>query len=151
MRTSMPKKTTRGTSVRVDWATLGGLALALGGILGGLVLEGGHIQDVAQITAATIVLGGTLGAVLISNPFAIVVSACRRLRDVLLPSPGTDVHESIEHLVELARQVRRHGIATLEDEAQNTADPFLRKALGIAADGVDSRELRRIMELEIET
>jgi len=53
-------------------------------------------------------------------------------------------------LIVLARQVRRLGIASLEEEAQKADDPFLRKALGIAADGVDSRELRRIMELEIE-
>jgi chemotaxis protein MotA len=138
-------------STTIDWSTLAGLALAFGGILGGLVLEGGRIQDVAQITAAAIVLGGTFGAVLISKPFPTVVSAVRRLKEVVFPRQPAAVDSLIDHLIELARQVRRHGIAWLEDEAQKTTDPFLRKALGIAADGVDSRELRRIMELEIES
>jgi chemotaxis protein MotA len=129
---------------------LGGLVLALGGILGGLLLEGGKIQDVAQITAAAIVLGGTIGAILISKPFHVIRSACGRLSDVVVATRETGVNETIEHLVELARQVRRLGVASLEEEAQKTPEPFLRKALGIAADGVDSRELRRIMELEIE-
>lgn len=147
----MLKAPARDWAGRVDWCTLAGLALALGGILGGLVLEGGRIQDVAQITAAAIVLGGTIGAVLISKPFDAVHSACRRLAEILFPPHEPGLVETTEHLIGLARQVRRLGIAFLEDEAQKTEDPFLRKALGIAADGVDSRELRHIMELEIET
>ena len=142
-------KQPRNRTRRVDWCTLGGLALGFGGILGGLVLEGGRIRDVAQITAAAIVLGGTAGAVLISKPFPAVRSACARIPHVLFPPPEPDADEIIDHMIGLARQVRRVGVASLEDEAQKTKDPFLRKALGIAADGVDSRELRRIMELEI--
>jgi chemotaxis protein MotA len=135
---------------RIDWCTWGGLALAFSGILGGLVLEGGHIHDVAQITAAAIVLGGTIGAVLISKPFDAVRSACSRVSEVFFPAHEPEVNEAIDHLISLARQVRRVGIASLEEEAQKTDEPFLRKALGIAADGVDSRELKRIMELEID-
>jgi chemotaxis protein MotA len=135
---------------RIDWATFLGLALAFGGILGGLVLEGGRVHDVAQITAAAIVLGGTLGAVLIGKPFDRIRSACARLPEILIVPPELPPARVTEYLIGLARQVRRVGIASLEVEAQKTAEPFLRKALGIAADGVDSRELRRIMEMEIE-
>jgi chemotaxis protein MotA len=142
-------KRPRDRASRVDWCTLAGLALGFGGILGGLVLEGGRIRDVAQITAAAIVLGGTAGAVLISKPFEVVRSACARIPHVLFPPPEPDADQIIDLMIALARQVRRVGVASLEDEAQKTKDPFLRKALGIAADGVDSRELRRIMELEI--
>jgi chemotaxis protein MotA len=146
----MTKRRANRSSASIDWGTVVGVILALGGILGGLVLEGGHIQDVAQITAAAIVLGGTIGAVLISKPLPVVMSACARLRDVVFPPPEVRIDQIIEHFIEMARQVRRHGIACLEDEARKTTEPFLRKALGIAADGLDSRELRRIMELEIE-
>ena len=37
---------------RVDVASVAGVLLAVGGILGGLLMEGGRIQDVSQITAA---------------------------------------------------------------------------------------------------
>jgi chemotaxis protein MotA len=146
----MLKASTRGLAGRIDLGTFGGLALASGGILGGLVLEGGHIHDVAQITAAAIVLGGTIGAVLISKPWDTIRSALGRLAEVLIAPDDPEVNEISDHLIDLARQVRRLGIASLEDEARTTTEPFLRKALGIAADGIDSRELRHIMELEIE-
>ena len=133
----------------IDWCTLGGLALALAGIVGGLVLEGGHVHDVAQITAAAIVLGGTLGAVLVSKPFDAVRSACRRVPEVLFPRAEPGANDVMDYLVGLARLVRRAGIASLEEEARKTSEPFLRKALEIAADGVDSRDLKSIMDLEI--
>jgi chemotaxis protein MotA len=139
-----------GRAARIDWWTLGGLALAVAGILGGLILEGGEVRDVAQITAAAIVFGGTIGAVLVSKPYYSVYSACRRIPEVLLPPQEPGANQMRAQLVALARQVRRQGIASLEDVARKTEEPFLRKALGIAADGVDSRELRRIMELEME-
>src|SRR5215469_12303409 len=140
----MLKASTRsraGRSAGVDWCTLGGLGLALAGIVGGLVLEGGHVHDVAQITAAAIVLGGTLGAVLVSKPFDDIGSACRRVPEVLFPRNEPGVDDVIEHLLSLSRLVRRAGIASLEEEARKTSEPFLRKALDIAADGVDSRDL----------
>ncbi len=48
-------------SVRPDFASIGGLIVAAGGIIGGLVLDGGKVSDIRQVTAAIIVLGGTLG------------------------------------------------------------------------------------------
>jgi chemotaxis protein MotA len=147
----MAKATGGGVAGRIDWCTFGGLALAFAGILGGLVLEGGHIQDVAQVTAAAIVLGGTVGAVLISKPFDSVRSAWRRIPEVLFGPAGPGADELAGELVGLAKQVRRIGIASLENQAMEAKDPFVQKALGLAADGVDSRELKRIMEMELET
>src|SRR5215469_11016755 len=72
----------KGGGVKPDLATLGGIALALAGILGGLLLEKGSIQDVAQATAAMIVFGGTLGAVLITSPLPVFVRACKALGHV---------------------------------------------------------------------
>ena len=58
-----------------DLATLGGMVVALGGLLGGLLVEGGKIRDVSQFTAAMIVLGGTAGAVMVSTPLTTLIAA----------------------------------------------------------------------------
>src|SRR5215472_2895132 len=126
----------------IDWCTFAGLAIAFGGILGGLILEGGQLHDVTQLTAAAIVLGGTAGAVMISKPYPAVRSACRRIPEVLFGSRGPEVDELAAELVELSKRVRRVGVASLENQAMESTEPFLRKAFGIAADGVDSRELK---------
>ncbi|HUE23656.1 MAG TPA: flagellar motor protein [Bryobacteraceae bacterium] len=133
---------------RPDLATLGGLALALVGILGGLVLEQGKVRDVAQLTAAIIVLGGTLGAVMVTTPMALLRSAAGKFPAVLFETshaPGA----VIEQIIGYATKARKNGIVSLEEEAGTIEDPFLRKALNLAVDGTDLQELRRMMELEI--
>ena len=133
---------------RPDFATIGGLVLALGGIVGGLLLEGGKIRDVAQITAALIVLGGTFGAVMVTTPLPVLVRAIRQLNRVFVdraPQPK----DAIEEIISFAGKARRHGIVSLEQDADNVPDPFLRKALNLAVDGTDLDDIRKMMELEV--
>jgi chemotaxis protein MotA len=133
---------------RPDFATLGGIAVALAGILGGLILEKGSIQDVAQMTAAMIVMGGTLGAVLVTTPLPVFLRACKGLGGAFLER-GSSTAATIESLIRYAAMARKHGIVSLEAEAAAAADPFLRKALNLAVDGTDLQELRKMMELDI--
>src|ERR1017187_10384681 len=92
------KEAKKPSGHRPDLATLGGLALALAGILGGLVLEQGKVKDVAQLTAAIIVLGGTLGAVMVTTPMDLLGRAAGSCPAVFLgPShaPGTVIEQII--------------------------------------------------------
>jgi chemotaxis protein MotA len=133
---------------RPDLATIGGLTVALVGILGGLVMEKGKVTDVAQLTAAIIVLGGTLGAVMVTTPMELLRSAAAKLPTLFLePShaPGTIV----EQIILYATKARKNGIVSLEDDTASIEDPFLRKTLNLAVDGTDLQELRRMMELDI--
>ena len=133
----------------MDKATFGGLLLAVGGIVLGLLLEGGNLGQVLQPTAAMIVFGGTLGAVLIQYPLPVVVNAFRRLVHIFL-EPGENARTTVEMLVKYANQARREGIISLDKELPNIQEPFLRRALTLAVDGTDSQELRQIMELELD-
>jgi chemotaxis protein MotA len=133
---------------RPDIATLGGIAVALAGILGGLLLEKGSIQDVAQVTAAMIVLGGTLGAVLVTTPLPVFVRACKGLRNAFLET-GSSTGAIIDALIRYATMARKNGIVSLETETPSIMDPFLQKALNLAVDGTDLQELRNMMELDI--
>ena len=137
------KKTTRP-----DFATFGGLLLAVGGIVGGLLIEGGAISDIAQYTAAIIVLGGTIGAVMVSMPMRVITGAVKRFVGIFFEKASAP-DEVVERLIDYASRARRGGIVSLEQEADHITDPFLRKALNLAVDGTDLQELRRMLELEI--
>ncbi len=133
---------------RPDVATLCGLGLALGGILGGLILEGGTIAEILQPTAAMIVFGGTLGAVMVATPLHVVLAAFRELFSVFFEKQQSpDV--VIEEIIGYATKARKNGIVSLEEEAEAVQDRFLRKALTLAVDGTDLQEIRKMMELEI--
>jgi chemotaxis protein MotA len=134
---------------RPDFATIGGLLLAVGGIAGGLVMEGGRLRDVAQITAAMIVLGGTIGAVMITTPLPVLIRAGRQLGSVFF-SRTESLAQRIEEIIGFATQARKTGIVSLESRASLIEDPFLRKALELAVDGVEPTRIRDIMEMDIQ-
>lgn len=133
---------------RPDLSTLAGIGVALAGILGGLILEKGSIQDVAQATAALIVLGGTLGAVMVTTPWPVMLRAFRGL-DGVFRETVSSTSETINALIQYAGKARKNGIVSLETEADAIPDPFLRKALNLAVDGTDLQELRKMMDIDI--
>jgi chemotaxis protein MotA len=139
----------QGSKSRPDLASFVGLALAVFGILGGLVLEKGSIMDVAQTTAAIIVCCGTAGAVLVTSPMSSVRSAFSYLKTVFFERP-MDVSAQLEEIMAYATKARKQGLVSLEVETAKISDPFLRKAMDLAVDGADIDELKEMMEVEIE-
>ncbi len=143
-----PKTPKSKSSSKPDFATIGGLLLALGGIAGGLMMDGGRVQDIAQISAAVIVLGGTIGAVMITTPLSVLIRAAKQLGSVFFFKTES-VSQKVDEIIEFATQARKNGIVSLESQASSIQDPFLKKALGLAVDGIEPAKIRDIMELEI--
>jgi chemotaxis protein MotA len=131
-----------------DLATIGGLILAIGGITLGMTLEGGKIKEILQPTAAIIVFGGTLGAVLVTTPLEVLRRSLSALLSVLFEKQQTPA-VALEEIIEYATKARKNGIVSLEQDAETIQDPFLKKALNLAVDGTDLQEIRKMMELEI--
>lgn len=133
----------------MDKASWGGVVLGLGGIVGGLLLEGGNLSQILQPTAAMIVFGGTAGAVLIQFPLPVVLNAVRSLAHVFF-QPVRNPEGMVQELVRYANRARREGIVSLDAELENIQEPFLKKSLMLAVDGTEPQELRQMMELELD-
>jgi chemotaxis protein MotA len=98
--------------------------------------------------AALIVLGGTIGAVIVQYPFSTIGNAIKAA-GATFKKPAVDPAKVVEEIVEYANRARRDGILALEKVGENASDPFLRKALMMAVDGVDSQTLRETLEVAI--
>jgi chemotaxis protein MotA len=131
-----------------DLASMIGLTLAAVAILGGQALEGGSVKSLIQPTAAIIVLGGTFGACLLQFPLLVALGSFKAIFTVFKESE-TNNKEVIQEILHLANKARKEGVISLESDAQRIADPFLKKALTMAMDGVDPKVLREAMELQI--
>ncbi|MEI9976892.1 MAG: flagellar motor protein [Ignavibacteriota bacterium] len=138
----------RKASRRLDLASILGLVVGVGGILGGMVLEKGELGHLYQVPAAIIVLGGTFGAVMITTPMRVLLRAFKSVTQVFLEDTQSPA-AAIEEIIEYATQARKQGIVSLEQVAGNAADPFLRKALNLAVDGIEMSQIRSIMELDL--
>lgn len=132
----------------MDKSSIGGIALGVGGITLGLVLEGGRVSQILQPTAAIIVFGGTIGAVMLQFPMPVILQAARELRSVFFERQ-TNSLRTVQQLVSYAHQARRAGIVSLDDELDNIQDPFLKRSLMLAVDGTEPEELRKMMESEL--
>jgi chemotaxis protein MotA len=132
----------------MDLASIGGIILALVGILGGMMIEGGNPVEIMKPTAAMIVIGGTAGACMLQFPLSIFIAACKDIVKVFLHK-GHDGEAIVQQIVGFANIARKSGIVSLDAELKNIHDPFLKQALMLAVDGTESSEVRKIMELEL--
>jgi chemotaxis protein MotA len=132
----------------VNKGTLGGIGIAVSGIAVGLYLDGGHVAQMLQPTAALIVFGGTLGAVMVQFPLSVVMQATRQLKQIFAHS-ADPTPPLIDVLMRSAVKARKNGLLSLDAELDSVKDPFLRKALTLAVDGANAPQLRQTMELEM--
>ena len=126
-----------------------GMVVAMVAILFGNTLEGGHMSSIVGGPAALIVIGGTIGAVIVQYPFS-TLKAALKAAGKTFKKPAQDARTLIEEIVGYANQARLEGILALEKVASNASDPFLSKALMMAIDGADSNALRETMEIIID-
>jgi chemotaxis protein MotA len=112
-------------------------------------MEGGNLTQILQPTAAMIVFGGTIGAVMIQFPLSVVIDAAKRFIHVLV-EPKITAELKIKEMVGYANKARQEGIVSLDNQLEAINDQFLKKALMLAVDGTEPQELRNIMDVELD-
>jgi chemotaxis protein MotA len=133
----------------MDIASIGGIIVAILGILAGMMIEGGNIAQITQPTAALIVIGGTAGAVLLQFPLKTFLAALQQLMKVFI-STGNDGEAVLKQIVTFANQARKSGIVSLDQDLPSVSDQFLKQTLMLAIDGTEPNEVRKIMQMEID-
>jgi len=134
----------------MDKGSVAGVLLAIVGIVAGLLIEGGNLGQILQPTAALIVFGGTMGAVLLQFPLPTVMAAFNSLAHVF-SAPRKHNDQLATLLVSFANKARRSGVVSLDSDLQTIQDPFLKQALMLAVDGTEPNELRKIMNVSLDT
>ena len=138
-----------GNKGKVDLNSVAGIFLALAAILGGQMLEGGHVSALMQFAAFFIVMGGTMGAVLLQSPVRILVNGVKMSKWVFYP-PKKHSQLLIKQLVSWSYLARKEGLLMLESHAESEADPLTKKGLLLLADGSKPEKLREILEIEVD-
>lgn len=101
----------------MDLATVIGLVLAWGALLGALLMEGGELRVMINLPAALLVFGGTIGAAVISfrmNQLMEVPS----ILSIAFREKTLELPDVIRQLVRLAEKARRDGLLSLEEESR---------------------------------
>ncbi|MEM7202969.1 MAG: flagellar motor protein [Planctomycetota bacterium] len=133
----------------MDILTVLGLVVAVVGVIGGQILEGGHPGALVQGTAFLIVIIGSLGATMVATPTADLMRGVNALKEAFLP-PKHDFKGMLDKILELANLARREGLLALESfTTSGKEDPFLVKCLMLAIDGSSAEAIRETVEVDM--
>jgi chemotaxis protein MotA len=134
----------------MDKLSFFGVLVALGGVLGGQLLEGGNAGVLLQGAAFLIVCLGTLGAVMLQSPPAIFFTGMKMGKWAFVP-PNIPIHEVSEQVVNWSNLARKDGILLLEGQIQNISDPFLQHGLQLLVDGKSAEKINEVLEVEVDS
>jgi len=136
--------------MRIDFLTILGLIIGVSAILVGQQLEGGDISTLINGPAALIVIGGTVGAVMLQSPMMVFVRAIK-MSWWTISTPQFDSEAVIQKIINWSNIARREGLLGLENLEDSESDPFAKKGLQLLIDGSEPEAIRTIMEVDIHT
>jgi chemotaxis protein MotA len=132
----------------MDISTIIGM-LAAFGLTTMAIAVGGGLAWFINIPSILIVLGGTIGATLVNYPLKDMLRLMGVAKNAIFHK--THSPQSImKQLVALSQVTRREGILSLQSQRASLKDPFLRKGIDLAVDGLEPEVISTILQTEIE-
>lgn len=133
----------------MDILSILGILLGFGAIVVGQHLEGGHLETILNAVALLIVLGGTVGAVMLQTPMNTFIRALKITVWVFKP-PTQSADVQLAKILEWNQVARREGLLKLESLALEESDLFTQKGLQLIADGAEGEVIREILETDLD-
>ena len=134
----------------MDKLSLFGLVVAITGIIGGQLLEGGSINVLMQLAAFCIVFGGTIGAVMLQHPLNVFVSGIKMAGWVFV-TPVIDTRQLAYQITAWGGIARKDGILALESQLKKIDEPFVAKGLQMLVDGNSAEKIREVLDIDLQS
>ena len=130
----------------LDVGMLIGIAIASIAVIAGIAVTGVSARYFFQPTGVLIVVGGTLGVMLITTPRRTLLLSLRRTFNLFSQATSPAPEDLIEEIVSYARIVRMNGILAIEPGIDQVSHSFLRDALLLAMDTEGRTALQSALE-----
>ncbi len=132
----------------MDLGTIVGLAVAFGMVVFGILLGGVGFNYYIDVPSILIVLGGSIGSMLISAPLARTLGIGKYVGKIT-SVPNYQEAKVITDLVSFSERARREGLLALEDNLDEVEDEFMRKGIQLVVDGTDPEIIKNILFTEL--
>ncbi|WP_242394599.1 motility protein A [Anaeromyxobacter oryzisoli] len=126
-----------------------GLVVGVSVVYFAVLAKGGNATIFTNVVALLIAVGGTFAATTVSSSRITAVHAASAVKKLFLTGTETSKEVTAE-LVQLARQAKAQGYASLDVEALGSRDPFLVKGVQLVVDGVPAERIEELLRLESE-
>ncbi|MEI6413542.1 MAG: flagellar motor stator protein MotA [Pseudomonadota bacterium] len=148
-----------------------GYVIAVAGIIGGYILAGGHMGVLWQPNEMIIILGGAIGAFVVSNNPTVFAAVGGTIGGALAGSKYNKAFylETLTLLYKIFTKIRQGGLLSIEGDIENPSNSELFKgAPGVLADhhalefitdylrlmangGLEPHQVENLMDIELET
>jgi len=132
----------------MDYGSIIGILIGIMAIIGALMLESNSLSTILQPSAALVVIGGTLGAVLLNFSLPTVLTAFSAAKNTFIEEKEDNIIV-IEQIIGLANLARHGGILALQEVAHTIDNKFLRRGVQLVIDITNPQLLQDILTTEI--
>lgn len=133
----------------MDKKILLGLVIGFAGILIGYMIDDGHVGAIIQGSAAIIVFGGTIGAVLVGATDQDINAARDLFRKLSTKSYEKLPEKIYQEIYECSVLARKESILQIEKRLDNFSHPFMSSVMRFVIDGVDPKVIKQVFEEDI--
>jgi chemotaxis protein MotA len=136
---------------RFDWTIGIGLFIGIAAVGGGAWFEGLSLGFLWHPTAALIVGGGTLGAVIVRRGMGGVFGAIRAVWRLRLNDHGAEDHPmELAKLAWISRNAQKNGVKEYENFAEKSKDVLVAQGLVLLADNTKLEDVRIALAQRLE-
>lgn len=132
----------------MNWGSLAGLVIALGGLAFGQLIEGAHLQSLLQPAAFVVVILGTCGAVMLQTDFKVFLKGLSMVQQVFI-SRTDDRQKLALRINQWSQHARKEGVFALESFIRREQEPFVGKGLQLVIDGAPPDRVREICAIDM--
>ena len=132
----------------MDLGTLVGLGVGFGMVFLGILFGGAGVFLYFDPNSILIVIGGSLGAMLVASPMSRVLGLMSYVRHTLFVADWKE-EKMITDLVAFSERARREGLLALEDNLDEVEDEFMRKGVQLVVDGTDPEVIKDILYTDL--
>ncbi|CAN5415229.1 flagellar motor protein [soil metagenome] len=136
---------------RFDWTIWLGVAIGSFAIVGGAWFDGLNVGFLWHPTAALIVAGGTLGAVIVRRGVTGVTSAIKAVWNLRFRNDNDESHRiELAKLAWLSRTAKKSGVKAYEEYAENLGDTLIEQGLILVADRAEKPYIRDVLRRRLD-
>ncbi|QDS95857.1 Chemotaxis protein PomA [Roseimaritima multifibrata] len=132
----------------MDIASLIGLILAVGLIVGSMLMGSAPMTAFVDIPSFLVVVGGAVAAAMICFPLKSMLGVPKVMMKVFL-NKNEDVSKLIQQIVALAETARRDGLLALEAQISDIENPLVKTGLQMAVDGSTPETVEEVLRTEV--
>ncbi len=136
---------------RLDWTIILGLAIGLTAIFVSAWLEGLSLGFLWHPTAALLVGGGTLGAVVVRRGTRGITDAIKAVWKLQIKDDGDETHKvEIARLAWVSRAANKHGVRAYESYVDSIDDALIAQGLTLLAESADKNVITEVLNRRID-